>query len=74
MLVNNQQITAEIKKEIKIYLGTNDNENTTAKNLRGALKAVLREVYNNTGLPAETREISDKQPNLTSSRFWVAYI
>ena len=74
MLVNNQQITAEIKKEIKIYLGTNDNENTTAKNLWGALKAVLREVYNNTGLPAETREIPDKQPNLASSRFWVAYI
>ena len=33
-----------------------------------------REVYNNTSLPEETREISNKQPNLTSSRFWFAYI
>ena len=28
MLLNNQQITEEIKKEIKICLETNDNRNT----------------------------------------------
>ena len=42
MLVNNQQITEEIKKEIKIWLETNDNENTTIENLWDTLKAMLR--------------------------------
>ena len=32
-LLNNQQITEEIKKEIKICIETNENENTTAQNL-----------------------------------------
>ena len=29
MLLNNQQVTEEIKREIKIFLETNENENTT---------------------------------------------
>ena len=33
MLLNNQAITEEIKGEIKKYLETNDNENTTTHNL-----------------------------------------
>ena len=33
MLLNNQEITEEIKEEIKKYLETNDNENTTTQNL-----------------------------------------
>ena len=32
-LLNNQQITEEIKKEIKIYIETNENENSTTQNL-----------------------------------------
>ena len=32
--LNNQQITEEIKREIKKFLETNDNENTTTQNLR----------------------------------------
>ena len=32
MLLNNQQITEEIKKEIKICIETNENENTTTQN------------------------------------------
>ena len=31
-LLNNQQITEEIKKEIKICIGKNENENTTTQN------------------------------------------
>ena len=42
MLLNNQQITEEIKKEIKICIETNENENTTTQNLWGTGKAVLR--------------------------------
>ena len=37
-LLNNQEITEEIKK----YLETNDNENTMTQNLWDAAKAVLR--------------------------------
>ena len=42
MLLNNQQITEEIKKEIKICIETNENENTTTQNLWDSMKAVLR--------------------------------
>ena len=35
--LNNQQVTEEIKREIKIFLETNDNENTT-QNLWDAAK------------------------------------
>ena len=41
-LLNNQEITEEIKEEIKKYLETNDNENTMAQNLLDEAKAVLR--------------------------------
>ena len=41
-LLNNQQITEEIKKEIKICLEMNENENTTTQNLWDSVKAVLR--------------------------------
>ena len=42
MLPNNQQIIEEIKKEIKIGIKTNENENTTTQNLWDTVKAVLR--------------------------------
>ena len=42
MLLNNQEMTAEIKEEIEKYLETNDNENTTTQNLWDAAKAVPR--------------------------------
>ena len=41
-LVNNQEITGEIKEEIKKYLETNDNETTMTQNLWDAAKALLR--------------------------------
>ena len=43
MLLNNQQIIEEIKKEIKICIEMNENENTTTKNLWDTVKAVLGE-------------------------------
>ena len=42
MWLNNQQITEEIKKEIKICIGMSENENTTTQNLCDTVKAVLR--------------------------------
>ena len=42
MFLNNQQVTEEIKREIKKFLETNDNENTTTQNLWDAAKAFLR--------------------------------
>ena len=38
MLLNNQQIT----EEIKICIETNENENTTSQNLWNSVKSVLR--------------------------------
>ena len=42
MLLNNQQVTEEIKRKIKKFLETNDNENMTTQNLWDTAKAVLR--------------------------------
>ena len=56
MLLNNQQITEEIKKEIKICLEISENENTTTQNLWDSVKAV----HSNTSLPQEIREKSNK--------------
>ena len=42
MFLNNQQVTEEIKREIKKFLETNDNKNITTQNLQDAAKAVLR--------------------------------
>ena len=42
MLLNNQEITEEIKEEIKKYIETNDNENTMTQNPWDAAKSVLR--------------------------------
>ena len=40
--LNNQHITEEIKRDIKKFLETNDNENMTTQSLWDAAKAVLR--------------------------------
>ena len=42
MLLNNQEITEEIKKEIKICIEMNENENITTPNLWDSVKVVLR--------------------------------
>ena len=43
--LNNQQVTEEIKREIKRLLETNDNENMTTQNLWDAAKALLRRKF-----------------------------
>ena len=45
MLLNNQQITEEIKKEIEICIEMNENENTTTQNLWDTIKAALRGMF-----------------------------
>ena len=40
MLLKNQWVNEEIKREIRKYLEINDNENTTIQNLWGAAEAV----------------------------------
>ena len=42
LFLNNQQVIEEIKREIKKFLETNDNENTTTQNLWDAAREVLR--------------------------------
>ena len=43
--LNNQQVIEKIKREIKKFLETNDNENTTTQNLWDAAKVVLRRKF-----------------------------
>ena len=40
-LLNNQQIIEEMKKEIKLCIEMNENQNKTTQNLRNTVKAVL---------------------------------
>ena len=64
--LNNQQVTEEIKREIKKFLETNDNGNMTTQNLWDAAKAVLRGKFNsNRVLPRETRKTLNRQRNFT---------
>ena len=42
ILLNNEWVNNEIKEEIKRYLETNENENTTIQNLWDTGKAILR--------------------------------
>ena len=41
-LLNNKQNTEEVKKEIKIFIQTNENKNTKTQNLWDSIKAMLR--------------------------------
>ena len=45
MLLNNEWVNYEIKVEIKRYLETNENENTTTPNLRDTANTVLRRKF-----------------------------
>ena len=63
--LNNQQVTEEVKREIKIFLETDDNENTTSQNLWDAAKVILRWKFIAMLLPQKTRKTWNRQPNFT---------
>ena len=63
--LNNEQVTEEIKREIKIFLGTNDNENVTTQNLWDAAKADLRGKFTETQSYLKKQEKHCRQPNFT---------
>ena len=50
-LLNNQEITEEIKEEIKKYLETNDNNHDDPKPMGCSKSSSKREVYSITILP-----------------------
>ena len=67
MFLNKQQVTEEIKREIKKFLETNDNENMTTQNLWDAAKAVLRGKFIAVqSYLKKTRKTLTRQPNFTS--------
>ena len=61
--LNNQHVTEEIKREVKKFLETNDNENSTCfhgmKPMGCSKSSSKREVYSNTILPQEKRKASN---------------
>ena len=65
-LLNNQQITEEIKKEIKICIETNENENSTTQNLWDMVKAVLRGKF--IAIQAHLKKQEKSQINNSSQR------
>ena len=50
---------------MKICIETNENENMTTQNLWDSVKTVLRRRFNIIQILCNTRETSNKQPNLT---------
>ena len=63
-LLNNDEVTGEIRKEIKRFLETNDSENTTIQNLWASAKSSKREAYSNIILPQEARKSLNTHPSL----------
>ena len=66
MLLNNQWINDQIKTQIKQYMETNDNNNSTPQKPVGCSQGhAKRKVYRNTGLPQERRKIPYEHSKLT---------
>ena len=72
MLLNNKQITEEIKKEMKICIEMNENENKTTQNLWDSVKVVLRGRF--IAIQAYFKKQGKSQINnltLSSSHVWM---
>ena len=66
MFLNNQQVTEEIKREIKKNSGNKWQwKHDNSKPMGCSKSSSKREVYSNTILPQETRETSNRQPDFT---------
>ena len=65
MLLNNQWITEGIKEDKKVPRGKWRWKQNNPKPMGCSKSSSKREVYSNTILPQETRNISNKQPNFT---------
>ena len=64
-ILNNQEITGEVKKEIK-NTSAQIKMKTMTQNIKDATKSSSqKEVYSNSTSPHETRKTSNKQSNLT---------
>ena len=68
MYLNNQQVTEEIRREIKIKIPRNKWQwkHNDPKPMGCSKSNSKREVCNNTILPQETRKTLNRQPNSTS--------
>ena len=64
MFLNNQEAIEEIKRKIKNFLETNDNENTT-QNLQEAAKAFLRGKFIAIQSYLQKKETSNRQLKFT---------
>ena len=56
MILNNESVTEEIKREIRKFLEMNDNKNYNPKPVGCSKSSPKKEVYTNTVLPQETRK------------------
>ena len=74
ILLNNQCFKEELTRDIRKYLETNENENTTNQSLWDAVKAVLRGKFiainayikNKEIKKKKTQKLSTQQPNFTT--------
>ena len=66
MFLNNQQVTEEIKREIKKFLEKKWQwKHHNSKPMGSSKRSSKREVYSNTIPPQETRKTSNRQPHFT---------
>ena len=69
MLLNNEWVNNEIKEEIKVSRNKwKWTRNSSPKLMGHSKNSPERELHTNTGLPRKDRNISNKQPNPTSTR------
>ena len=66
ILLKDERVNQEIREELKRFMETNENEDTTLQNLWDAAKAVLMgEIHCNTSIHSKTGKNSNTKANLT---------